>query len=777
MPTVDLNRLYKIRSRERTPVRASTSIPDAAGAYLRSVAPAHQAQLAISRQNAEIDLDRQRRRAQGIQTGLRSFENVYDALSRARERQEETKARKYMTGYDQDFVAEIPNIYKEPRGQTANKDGSVTYTGPLTKALDVHKAIVEKRQAEYDALGPQAKEKVDAFLLKRYGELQESAAKKQADLQQEDTAQTFANAADVARAAVDEYKDPTLTGQGFDYTEWARHNDEATAKGLEFYDFKNGYIDAAGGKPDLDQLSAAQRTARETFERGLRDEMQTERLQHVQQLYVETGDERYLQELKAWGMTAEEYAAQDAVTAILEPNETIAFKDDATRAKIRKMAHDAPLLLHRRMQTDDDMLAESMYETREALASETDDEKHKALLVQLRAAEGSMNLQQSRVAFRDSVGKALEEANDQLASAAFTAKDEQAFDELISRLETRRDEEGGLRTETQRRGLQTTIDNLRMGRDKEAFSREYNLALEEMRGWDEHDMPNEDHEWGADDMEVLLTRVKAKHDICADLEKKARGLRTEDGRSWALGMAWRAWQEFESDANDYSRFQTEGQRLEAERKKAAIGQLMMTTKFGYFPQFDEEGNFSGNKRLSIPQIIDLYAQHAGEMTPEQSDEVRRNVLNLAKQDAVMPTDEEIVHAFQWMGVHTPDAKDMMKYYSNGMDGWKVDAAAFKKKANEDGRIEVSRSRNYKEGKRLGHYEIQLSQDAMSAVLEALRAYKLQETLPGHLSLDEVLKKRLNDIRDTINNNAVIDALREAAREYDEQFLGIMSATP
>lgn len=332
MPQVNLNRLYKVRSRERTPVPNPVSVPDAAGAYLRSVRPAQQAQLQSARARAELDNDKWRRIAQGIDTGIRSFEHTYDAYARARERQEykeererarqeaeeerqrrnqerieaaaerERNARitKAMADAQEHFNRELPAAMQR---RYVPGEGDKPVDGPL---VGVEQVIADYFGSNlFQDLGDDIKDDVQAKVRQLTASDIGRATVQQAKMQQED------RAANIERLILS--KEVRVANNLDDLPTWTDSVQELANEVENQLRTTSGYYDADGNvRPgtDIAGLDAQVALMREAAER----KQNSVRLEWLASLVAQDLDPDGTREaeLRAWMLDAKQYAEQES---------------------------------------------------------------------------------------------------------------------------------------------------------------------------------------------------------------------------------------------------------------------------------------------------------------------------------------------------------------------------------------------------------------------------------------------------------------------------------
>lgn len=313
MPTIDLNRLYKVRSRERQPVLHGVNVPDAAGAYLRAVRPAQQAQLGISRQNAELDADKWRRRAQGVQAAIRTFSDTYDAVSRARERQainderiktaaeREKNARitKALADAQQHFNRELPTAFQR---QYIPGGGDKPVDGPL---VGVEQVIADYFSSElFTGLGDDIKEEVRARVGQQTASEIGRATALQSKLQQED------REANVKRLILE--KEARVANHFDDLPTWTSSVQELANEVENQLRENSGMYDGEGNlRPgtDVAGLEDRIRLAREAVYRKQNGNRMDWLCSILGQDLDADGEAE--KELRAWTMDARQYAGQE----------------------------------------------------------------------------------------------------------------------------------------------------------------------------------------------------------------------------------------------------------------------------------------------------------------------------------------------------------------------------------------------------------------------------------------------------------------------------------
>lgn len=348
MPAVNLNRIYMLRARERRPILNGVNVPDTAGAYQRATMPALRARLAISENDARLKQDDIHRKYQGIATGIRAFGNALDTTSRymaemerARDRQRATTLRDLFNDYELNMLKKRGEIANAERTRAAGGDGTYTTGGPLAAAIEAHNAWRESKQADYDALDEQGKKEFDFRMEKVRLELEANAAEKQAEQQQKHAAQSINDSVKTHEAKIRTLYDPS-DAAGFS---------DALPEMLEAekfaWRFARGLIDAAGNARPGREETDEDRAAWDVEQRRICDSVQLERLQHLANRYIETGDSTCLNELKAWG--GEKVEGE----CVLPPDDVTALQDDAKRQKVRELAADAEDKRAQKIQQDD----------------------------------------------------------------------------------------------------------------------------------------------------------------------------------------------------------------------------------------------------------------------------------------------------------------------------------------------------------------------------------------------------------------------------------------
>lgn len=334
MPAVNLNRIYMLRARERRPILNGVNVPDAAGAYQRATMPALRARLAISENEARLKQDDIHRKYQGIATGIRALQgtingiaDIQNAMERARDRQRATALRDLFNDCERNMLEARKKFAEAERARFANPDGTYTTQGPLVEAIDSLKAWRESKNDAYAALDDEGKKQFDArFEMKRL-EIEAEAAEKQAEQQQKQAAQSIKDDADIQEQKIHTLFDPENAGK------FAGVLPEYMQAKEFAFKFARRQIDAAGAelRPETDE----DRAAWDVEQRRICDAVQLERLQHLANRYIETGDSTCLNELKAWG--GEKVEGE----CVLPPDDVTALQDDAKRQKVREMASDA----------------------------------------------------------------------------------------------------------------------------------------------------------------------------------------------------------------------------------------------------------------------------------------------------------------------------------------------------------------------------------------------------------------------------------------------------
>lgn len=362
MPHVDLNRIYHIRSRERQPVLNSVNVPDAAGAYLRAVRPAQQAQLGIARANAELDNDKWRRRVQGIQTGINAFQDTYNALERARERQEADELRKaqnqtrlYRLGHINDAMGRKYNSVKDEKGMAK-------IDGPLVAVREMWNAWTDERDGEGGKLragmSKRTREAYDEWLAAYRAEDELRADAAQRDAQQKDRAATYRATGATMDADIESLSDLDDLGN------WQRKVQDRIDFTIGLHQWARGLAEeGADGKFSAGSITDADAASYSAMRRELWDGYNKKRLAHLANVYAETGDPEILDHLQAWGMSADEYAAQNKVQTDFHPEKHIdeetgeqvntELRSDAGRQFVRGLRDDAIAKRERRMDVAD----------------------------------------------------------------------------------------------------------------------------------------------------------------------------------------------------------------------------------------------------------------------------------------------------------------------------------------------------------------------------------------------------------------------------------------
>lgn len=347
MPAVNLNRIYMIRARERRPILNGVNVPDAAGAYQRAVQPALRAQLAISENDARIKQDDIHRKYQGIATGIRAFEgtiggivSIQSAMERARERDEADRLRHLMNAGKLHLLQNEEAIRNEEYGKTTDKDGQINHTGPYRKALDVCGSFKESEAYQaYEGLSDEGKRRFDDYWALETAGVLNRASEWQAEAQQKYSVRNINDSVKISEVKIRTMYDPA------DAAAFAATLPETIAVEKFAWRFARGLIDAAG-EAKRDETDA-DREAWKDEERLLRDTFQMERLKHVANLYIASGDTTCLNELKAWG--GEEFEGE----CILPPDDVTALQDDAKRQEVRALAGDAEGKREQKIEQDD----------------------------------------------------------------------------------------------------------------------------------------------------------------------------------------------------------------------------------------------------------------------------------------------------------------------------------------------------------------------------------------------------------------------------------------
>lgn len=357
MPQVPLNRLYKIRSTARTPVSASTHIPDAAGAYLRGVLPGQRAALQIAGENAKLAADKARSRVEGIATGLQAFGDTYQAMERARERQKAIDLKKAQNDFQMAWLGARQGILDTPYDRTkTDKDGKTKATGPGTASREWLEAYDKSKIPE------SVRKEFDEWFAFRSAEINAEADAAHEKLRRVDAQATLATEMATAEQKVGQYLDLD------NLAEYGKATEEAIATAQNQFliairarDIDGKALrDTANGKPDgIPVMTDQEQAAYDSIARDMQDKYNVKRLEHLSNVLasIDDPDDPRIAEitahLKAWGMTAEEYKAQTDVDTAFPPETETELRDDASRQHVRALLADSTAKNRRRIEGAD----------------------------------------------------------------------------------------------------------------------------------------------------------------------------------------------------------------------------------------------------------------------------------------------------------------------------------------------------------------------------------------------------------------------------------------
>ena len=409
MPNVPLNRLYKVRSTARTPVPVSTHIPDAAGAYLRGVLPGQRAAIQIAGENARIENGRLARRGQRFSDGIQAIASGIGIWQRAMERQSADAIRKAQNAARKLYLEGENAAMATPYNVTGD-DGKREIDGPLPAMRRLGDGV--SGLMEVQALGKRDRDAFEEWFGTFRAEKEQRADLRQRALQQEDRQRTILDSASLLDGEIAKLQD---LGE---YADWGQKVKERIDLAIHVWKLGHGIeeVDGEGGYRTLKSMTDGQQAAFAGFEREQYDKYNLQRLRYLAGVLGAIDDPNDPQvaeisaHLNAWGMTPEEYAAQNKVETDFHPDNETRFLDDRARQEARALLADATAKHKAAIRTHDAVLTSDLSESLAGAFSEADPAARAAALQDIDARESEFRSGQAREVFEAVWDKRLAES-------------------------------------------------------------------------------------------------------------------------------------------------------------------------------------------------------------------------------------------------------------------------------------------------------------------------------------------------------------------------------
>ena len=725
MSTVDLNRMYQHRSRERTPIPNSVNVPDAAGAYLRAIAPVAQGdlqaarvQLAIAERAASARNRKTGEIFSGIHTGIETGTSTYNAYMRARARRDEITMLELDNDRSRYLAERAGEIEAEPYNRTVDGGGKEIITGPFSKAKEVWdgwKGAEGSKYALIDTLTDENKARYLAKLDREGYELQADAARKQAAASKAHALQQYKDAAALKEEAVGR---ALASGSG-EKTTWEAAVKDSLDASQKLDEIALGLRDAhgealnpgEGGTPKLDEASK-ETLAR--LRRGREDKFRDERMRFLRDLYADTGDEDVLAELDAAGK-------EEALP-------------EAERMKFRGYTRDAKKSRAIKLEQDDMAMIAAQAEKMRNFSLELEDAKHTKLLNDLNYVESYLNTPQAKAEWRQKMAAAKNAANTNLlvASAANIGTPE-LRDKYLKSLEGRIDTDYS--TDAEKNPWRKQIADAREDNELLDFK---TLADSTLR-------------------DTVIADFDSQMRAVNKLEKAAGSIRSERAKQYAYESIMSA-RAKNLDAREADR-----------KQRAAV--LLNYVKYGS----RDSGEFKANDVLDIMRE---FHKLSSELTPDEARAIGAALDDRIKSGGhAVPSPQEVREVFSWLG-----------WTKNELDKTigelKGDAVLEPKNAlilrNADGSWEISAQRfgdkdDKKRGKRDGYAAFdlagtvrdqQLGKDDISYILDVIHKCKKAALITGRDDYMSEIHKQLTDVKEKYRRDSILSAIRQAQRTID-----------
>jgi hypothetical protein len=722
MPTVNLNRMYKVRSQERKPVLNSVNVPDAAGAYLRAVSPAQRAQLGIAEANARLANDKTRSWVEGLRTGLRTGVDAFNAYARAKERQDNVRGREFHNALLKHMADNADAIASEPYAPVETKDGKTTYSGPFSKAMEVLEGFKETDAYKIlDHVGKEKRAELEDLYARECYKMQTEAANAQAKLANAHALQEVNKTASLRDGALDRER-------GGAWKDWADRETDAQNAHEELDRIELGLKDARGGK--LREETGAD-TAELADRRSKRhDGYLQARVEYLADLYAETGDTVYLAEIEKWG------------------NETEGgFSGDADRLRARVLAKQAEKANASKLEQDDMATISAQAGTMQAFALTLNEGEHEAQRQALESVEASLKTPQAKAEWRQKMAGLKKAANTNLlVAAAANMGTPEARDGYLAQLEARLDKDYA--TEAEKNPWRRQIADAREDNELLDFK---TLADSTMRAADPNDFA-------------------AQTGAVRELEKSAKSLKSERAKQYAYERIMSATTQTVrlAGTSDSAAAKALSERETARKQQTSA--LLNYVKYGS----RDGGEFKSNDVLDIMRE---FHRLSAQMTPDEAREIGAALderIKSAGRD--VPSAKEVREVFEWLGWTKGELDKTIGELEGNAVRESAEALILR---NAGGAWEISAQRfNAKDDTQSGErdgfaaFDIagtvrdqQLGKDDISYILGVIHKCKKAALLTGNDYMPEI-RKQLADVKEKHRRDSVLAAIRQAQRTID-----------